>query len=280
MRVPDALSIEWRHEPKWLAALPRLVDECADAWGLELEAPISTPHSLVIPAGEVVLKLNAPSHFEADHEADALELWSGQGAVCLVSRDDTRRAFLCERCRPGIPLSDASVDDAAVVAELLPRLAHEPLDPHPFRLLTAEAERWADEVPRRFSLAGEPFERALVGFAVDVFESADPRASHLVNQDLHGGNILRAEREPWLVIDPKPLVGEREIDGVGLLRNAATGADPTISTRRWLDALSDLGLDRARLRGWGVAHALAWGWHDERGWSCDSVKIARTIHSA
>jgi streptomycin 6-kinase len=75
----------------------------------------------------------------------------------------------------------------------------------------------------------------------------------LVNQDLHGGNVLRAEREPWLVIDPKPLVGEREIDGVGLLRNAGSRT----SVRRWLDAFGELGLDRERAHGWGVAHAIA-----------------------
>ena len=91
----------------------------------------------------------------------------------------------------------------------------------------------------------------------------DRTARHLVNQDLHGGNVLRAEREPWLVIDPKPLVGEREIDGVGLLRNAR---DP----RRWLDALAELGYERERLWQWGFAHALAW----------DNVEEAERIFAA
>jgi len=102
-----------------------------------------------------------------------------------------------------------------------------------------------------------------------------------VNQDLHGGNILRAAREPWLVVDPKPLVGERELDGVGLLRNAAFEREsPTQEVRRWLDVLSDVGLDRARLRAWGVAHALAWGWYDAAGWSPASVAAARVILAA
>ena len=94
--------------------------------------------------------------------------------------------------------------------------------------------------------------------------------------------MLAAEREPWLVIDPKPLVGERELDGVGLLRNAAFPGEtaPSASTRRWLDVLEDLGLDRERLRAWGVAHALAWGWDDETGWSAGSVAAARTILAA
>ena len=133
-------------------------------------------------------------------------------------------------------------------------------------------------MPARYELGGRPFERSLVELAVDVFRTADPDATTLVNQDLHGGNILSAEREPWLVIDPKPLVGERELDAVGLLRNAAWNGG-TAAVRRWLAALGELALDRERMRGWGVAHALAWGWADGR-WSPRSVEAARLIAAA
>jgi streptomycin 6-kinase len=274
VRIPRALADEWRREPAWLADLPRLAAECAEQWGLELEEPVDTPHSLVVPAGDVVLKLNAPSHFEADHEADALACWDGRGAVRLVARDDGRRAFVCERCRPGTELWDADADEQEVIAGLLPVLMLEPGPARRFRLLADEAERWAEEVPREYEAGGRPFERSLLDLAVDVFRSVDRSASSLVNQDLHGGNVLRAEREPWLVIDPKPLVGEPEVNGVGLLRNAEPAG-----VRRWLDALAELGLDRERLRGWGVAHALAWGWDDE-GWSPWSIEAARAIRDA
>ena len=277
MRIPAALAAEWADEPEWLAALLDLVRECAEVWGLDLEEPIDTPHSLVVPAGDAVLKVNAPSHFEADHEADALAWWDGAGTARLLARDDARRAFLIERCRPGTTLWDAGVDEPEVVARLLPRLWLEPRDPHPFRLAADEAERWAEEVPRRYSFAGRPFERPLLDVALDVFRSADRGACVLVNQDLHGGNVLRAEREPWLVVDPKPLVGERELDGVGLLRNAVLNDDGSTGGRRWLAVLEGLGLDRDRLRGWGLAHALAWGWSDEDGWSARSVAAARAI---
>ena len=219
--------------------------ECAARWGLSLEAPLEDRYSLVIPAGEVVLKVNAEWHFEAEREADALALWDGRGAVRLLERDDERRAFLIERCRPGTRLWDAGEDDIEVVSGLLPRLSLEPPVRHPFRTLADEADRWAEEVPSRY-----PRSR-LLDAAVEVFRSVDRSACHLVNQDLHGGNVLSAEREPWLVIDPKPLVGEREIDAVGLLRNAE-------HPRPWIDALVELGYDRERLWQWGFAHALAW----------------------
>jgi streptomycin 6-kinase len=231
--------------------------EIAARWGLTLEEPLESESSLVIPADDVVLKINADWHFEAEHEADALERWDGQGAVRLLARDDEQRAFLIERCRPGTRLWDSGEDEIEIVCGLLPRLSIVPDEPHPFRSLADEADRWARELPQRY----EPSE--LLDAALEVFRSVDRDARHLVNQDLHGGNVLRAEREPWLVIDPKPLVGEREIDGVGPLRNAD---DPA----RWLDALAELGYDRGRLWAWGFAHALAW----------DDPEEARAIYDA
>lgn len=281
MDIPPLLAREWQHERDWLAELPRLAAESAARWNLTLESPIDTPRSFVVPAGTVVLKLNAPSHFEADHEADALARWNGDGAVNVVARDDARRAFLIERCVPGTRLWDADVDGTEVIADLLPRLRIDLEPQHPFRLLANEADRWSEEVSTRYAQGGRPFERSLLDFAIDVFKSVDRAAVSLVNQDLHGGNILMAERQPWLVIDPKPLAGERELDGVGLLRNAvARGGHSPSAVRRWLDALASLGLDRDRLRGWGVAHTLAWAYDDQDGWKEWSVAAARSILAA
>ena len=121
--------------------LPRLAAECALAWGLALEEPFETPRALVVPAGDVVLKLNAPSHFDADHEADALARWDGRGAVRLLARDDMRRALLLERCEPGIALARSEADETAVIVDVLAQLPHDPGPNHPFRHLAEEAER-------------------------------------------------------------------------------------------------------------------------------------------
>ncbi len=279
MRLPDLLRDEWRCDPEWLAALPRLVGDCATRWQLMLEEPFDTPRSLVVPAGDVVLKLSAPSHFEAAHEADALATWAGRGAARLVARDDDRRALLIERCRPGKLLGDVEEESLAVVTALLSRLECDAGAAHPFRALADEADRWIVEVPERYARGGRPFEGSLVSFAVDVFRTVDRSATSVVNQDLHCGNILSAEREPWLVIDPKPLVGEREVSAVGLLRSAARRGGRK-DVRRWLDALAEIGLDRERMRAWGCAHVIAWGWDEEEGWSRSSVEVARAIRAA
>jgi streptomycin 6-kinase len=90
----------------------------------------------------------------------------------------------------------------------------------------------------------------------------------LLHQDLHGGNVRRSARG-WLAIDPKPLVGERAFDVASLLRDRrddlARDPDAAWRIRRRLDFYSDrLGLDRERVRGWGIAHALAWGFEGGR----------------
>lgn len=278
MDVPLALQRQWSEETDWLASLPHLTAECAARWSLRLETPIDTPYSLVIPAGEFVLKLNAPSHSEADQEAAALECWAGDGAVRLIAHDETRRALLIERCRPGTRLWDGDVDEYVLVQKLMPRLWVEPHECHPFRNVADEAERWAQHLANCYARSGRPFESSLVGLAIDVFNSVDRTARFLVNQDLHGGNILRSEREAWLVVDPKPLVGEREVTAVGLLRNAVSRGGQAAITK-WLDVLEELDLDRGRLRGWGVAHALAWGCDVKARWLPASIDAARAVYA-
>src|SRR5262245_9044255 len=274
MRVPEARAETWAHEAEWLGALPALADECAVAWDVELEEPFDTNISLVVPAGDAVLKLIAPSDFEAASEGDALERWDGDGAVRLLARDHERRALLVERCLPGTRLWDAGVDEERVVADLLPRLHVELREPHPFRRLADVADRWAEDLPRWYASGGSPFERELLDLALDTFRTVDRQASYLVNQDLHGANVLAAPRERWLVIDPKPLSGERELEGSGLLRNAR---DPA----RWLDVLAALGFDRHRARAWGVAHNLAWAWDEVRNeWLDNQVEEVRRIFRA
>ena len=263
----------WQHEPEWLAVLPRLADECATQWAIDLEQPVDTPYSLVVPAGDVVLKLHAPSDVEAHPEADALATWGGNGAARLVARDEARHALLLERCVPGTRIWDADADEAAVVSGLIPRLQVHVAGDHRFPLLATEADRWNEELPGWYADGNRPFEKNLLEHALDVYLTVDRSASVLVNQDLHGANILAAEREPWLVIDPKPLVGERELEASGLLRN-------THDVSRWLDVLAELGFDRDRARGWGVAHNLAWAWHERDGWLAHHVEEARRIFNA
>jgi streptomycin 6-kinase len=212
----------------------------------------------------VVLKVQFPDR-ESEHEADALVLWDGDGAVRLIAHDPGARALLVERCEPGAPLSLAGREAALdVLAGQLSRLWRPATEP--FTRLTDEAARWAKNLLPSWERAGRPFPRRWVDDAVALLQelSASQGEQVLLDQDLHGDNVLRAEREPWLVIDPKPLVGEREMGLAPIIRSGELGHDRAAVIGR-LDRLSDvLGLDRERARGWAFAQTLAWAFEGGR----------------
>ncbi|HET6657971.1 MAG TPA: aminoglycoside phosphotransferase family protein [Gaiellaceae bacterium] len=250
--------------------------ELAEEWSLGLESPFEPAHiSLVVPARRpdgalAVLKVNFPES-ESEHEADALACWNGAGAVRLLDRDDARRALLVERCVPGEQLWSLPEENAmGIAAEVLQKLWRAPSEGQPFRHLADEAERWAEDLPRRWLGHGRPFERELLDRAVGFLREAGQSQGEqvLVHQDFHGGNVLRSERG-WLAIDPKPLVGEREFDTASLLRDRrralANDPDAAHTVGQRLDFLATaLDLDRERMVGWGIAHGLAWGLEEQR----------------
>ena len=293
MRIPAGLDW-WRETAAgaaWLERLPEIVAACCSAWRLELGEPfepatISYVASAVRDDGSpAVLKVNFPEP-ESEHEAGALAHWNGCGAARLLEHDDEHRALLVERCEPGTRLWQVSGDDEAnaIAAGVLRRLWGPVPASHPFRLLSDEAEGWAEAIPIEWRRLGRPFERSLVDLAVGALHELGPsqREPVVLHQDFHGGNVLRATREPWLAIDPKPLVGEREFDTASLLRDRDLADDRASRLRivRRLDQLSaELALDRSRMRLWGVAHALAWG-ATPSGWLPDMVVCARLLAAA
>ena len=94
----------------------------------------------------------------------------------------------------------------------------------------------------------------------------------LVNQDLHAGNVLSAEREPWLVIDPKPLLGEREFSAAPIVRGSELGHGRRQVLRRLDRLTSELGLDRERARGWVIGQTIAWDVDEEPGPGVEVVR--------
>jgi len=164
-----------------------------------------------------------------------------------------------EHCRPGTALSDAkSVDPIAVVIDLLSRL-WKPAGP-PFKSLSTEAKEWSATLHSDWEAAGKLCERSLVDAAAEFIEqlTTSPRENVLVHQDLHGDNIIAAERQPWLAIDPKPLLAEREFSLAPIIRSFEFGHSRAEVIKR-LDRLSlGLGLDRDRVRAWAIAQTVAW----------------------
>jgi streptomycin 6-kinase len=277
----------WRGDPlgdPWIDELPSIVEACAQRWSLMLGEPwTNSVASLTMPAerdGEpVVLKIGIPDR-EGEFEAEALRRLDGRGAVRLLHDDPPTRAMLLERCMPGTPLTDHESDTALdVLIDLLPRLwipAGEP-----FRPLADEAADLIVEMREHWVRTGRSVDEALIDAATEAFEHLAPTQGEqvLVNQDLHAGNVLAAAREPWLLIDPKPLAGEREFGVASIVRGRELGHSREAVLHR-LDRLSDeLELDRERVRLWTIAHTMSWAFDDEplashieaAGWLLDAA---------
>jgi len=208
--VPEYLERLRIHDSgrAWLDALPQLVANCAQRWQLRLGEPftggsVSLPIPATLPDGsDAVLKIQFP-HRESEHEAAALAHWQGDGAIQLLAHDAERHALLIERCVPGTLLADEPPDTALdVMVELLPRLWKPAAAP--FRSLAEEAAWWASDLEKDWENGGKPFERTLLHAALDALQTlpASQGEQVLLHQDLHAGNILRAQRAPWLAIDP------------------------------------------------------------------------------
>jgi streptomycin 6-kinase len=225
-------------------------------------------------ATPVVLKIGFP-HAESEHEADALAHYDGQGAVALLARNRARHAMLLERCEPGGSLLDMPDEREAcrIACRILERLWKPPRLDHPFRPIAVDAARWAEALPDRWGRLGQPFERSLLDELISAFIELPPSQGELVicHQDFHRGNVLRAQREPWLTIDPKPVLAEREFDTAALIRDGD-------GDLRWrLDVLSsELGLDRERMRRWAFAHTLARSF-DEADPDESGIDVARRL---
>ncbi len=271
MVIPASLKWLGRHEDgtQWLNRLPLALDELTERWDLELRGvPFSSANlAYVVPVSRggarFVLKVQWP-HDEAAHEADALKTWNGNGGVRLIDHDAARHALLLEECVPGTFLAEADLaDPLAILAGLFPRL-WKPVG-EPFRRLSDAARQWALHLPQAWERAGRPCERLLVDAALEHLELLPPTQGEevLVNQDLHGHNVLAAAREPWLVIDPKPLRGEREFSPAPIIRSFEFGHSEK-AVRLRLDRLSsELRLNRERVLGWTVAQTMAWSFSSE-----------------
>jgi streptomycin 6-kinase len=249
----------------WRGTVPERVAEAATAWGLTPCDPYvggwtgyAAPVDLA-DGSPAALKLIWP-HRESEHEADALALWDGDGAVRLLARNADGTALLLERCEPGAFLSILELDAALeVYVGLLPRL-WKPAGA-PFRSLSDEAEWWSHTLPAEWERAGRPFERRLLDAALGALAELAPTQGEqvLLHQDLHALNVLSAQREPWLAIDPKPLAGEREFGVAPIVRGAELRHGRREVLHRLDRLTAELGLDRERARGWTIAQTIAWG---------------------
>jgi streptomycin 6-kinase len=257
----------------WLNRLPATLHELEHRWSLSLASPFDGEEGSCAWVAPVVradgtaavLKLGMP-HLEAEHEIQGLRFWNGDPTVRLLEADDELNAMLLERCAPGTPLRILpEPEQDIVIAGLLKRAWRSPSPPHPFRPLSVMTSYWRDETLRQTVRWSDP---GLVSEGLRLFEEL-PRTAHtevLLATDLHAGNVLRAQREPWLAIAPKPFVGDPAYDATQHLLNCTERlrSDPYATISRFADLL---GVDHERVRLWTFARLAAEprdSWEDDR----------------
>jgi len=248
----------------WLARIPRLVQESLAQWDLTLDGdPMHGAVALVLPVrrrddSAAVLKLTWP-HPDARHEHLALQHWGGRGAVRLLAANPASWSMLLERLDSGRDLHDVPIDEACtVIGTLLQQLDHEALPQLPH--LSAQAA----DMERKFASAPPAMPRRFVQQARALLSDLVADAaidSRLVNTDLHYQNILAAQRQPWLAIDPKPLAADPAFAVTPALWNrwveAIASGNLGAHLRRRLSVIcASAGLDEERARAWSIVREV------------------------
>lgn len=249
----------------WFAALPDVVESIAEVWDLEVGEPYEPGGytAWVAPVRRrgdgrrLALKVGW-KHDEAEHEAEAMRRWDGNGAARLFATAEPRAdtvALLLEECVPGTILRTRPGEEQdEVIASILRSTWKVPADPHPFRPLQVMCDAWADEFEQKLADGSaastvDRLDERTWRAGIELFRSLPGTAtsSVLLCTDLHAGNVLAAEREPWLLVDPKPYVGDPYYDILQHLDNESDRlvADPVGFTRRMCDLTGLHDLDRA-----------------------------------
>lgn len=275
----------WWHEGQdWLDALPHLIADTCDRWSLTPDGPpMHGSNALVIPVRRgdepLVLRMTLPDA-DTDAEIRALRFWNGHGTVHLLDADPATGASLLERLDGRHSLSNEPLHVAMpVIGELMRRLAIPAPEDVPStsdlalaRLTTLEPD---------WQRLGQPFELDVLHAAWEAGEGlVDPEdASLAVNGDLHADQVLRGDREPWLVVDPRLYRGDIEYDLARILWTRLDEMATDADIRHWRDTIIDAArLDPARARAWTLFRTVDyWLWGLDYGLTEDPARCARLV---
>jgi streptomycin 6-kinase len=262
----------------WLDRLPAILAACEERWNMKIGAPVGNlSFNYVAPAvlaggTEVMLKVGLTDEFPSQPEA--LRHFDGHGMVQLLAYDEHDAAMLMERLKPGTSLRLVEDDEAAIsaAAEVMRKIGR-PLPPqhYPFPTINDWGKGFT-RLRKLYDGGTGPIPSARFDKAEQLYAelSASMDEPVLLHGDLHQDNILSAEREPWLAVDPKGLIGEPAYETGAILRNfwpdILAIPDPVSLMKRRIDQLSaELGFDRERIYNWGFAQAVLsviWGVED------------------
>jgi len=241
---------------RWLDALPALVDGLLERWRCGVDGPprhgeVALVVPVTCPSGPAVLKVSFP-HPGNRSEPGALRQFAGRGAVRLLDADEDVFALLLERAGYRTLAAEPSAEQAIEIAGTLARRLAVPAAPGTPSLADTAAG-WAEQLDHQLAAADDPPPaRALDRARETIAVLGRDRTATLLHGDLHDGNVLAADREPWLAIDPKGWRGTAAYDAFTVIAGRPGQLRATDDLDRQL---------RARIRRYsaaaGVDHDLA-----------------------
>ncbi|MGZ0149742.1 aminoglycoside phosphotransferase family protein [Kribbella sp. WER1] len=268
IEIPAKLIRNHREKASdWLDSLPGAVERYVGEWDLTVDGDVlSGEASLIVPVVRrdgtaAMLKLQSVND-ESESEALALRTWNHDDVVQVLEDDPTTSTILLERLHPRT-LDDVpdDVEATRILAELLSRLMVVPA-PSGVRRLADIAGQMLADAPAIIPLLADPADRALTRRLADRMAEMLPEpGDRLLHWDLHYYNVLAADRQPWLVIDPKPLAGDPAFELMPAVWNrwddlVATGDLPQAIRNRFDLMLDVTGIPRDRALAWTAGRIL------------------------
>jgi streptomycin 6-kinase len=283
-------------------------------------APVRPTGRLGADVAHLVLKVPVLDD-ENYAEAAALRCYDGDGAVRLHRVDLATGALLLERAQPGdallhryergeiplhtvldiatsllhrlrrVPSGDVSCPAPGQPAPGATPTARPGTTDQPFPLVRDLAERWAGELVGEHDELGRPFDHGLFTEAAALSaELAVPDGpAVIVNRDGHTGNMLSSIHcrpasavTPWLLIDPKPLLGDAAFDAGHLIWDLLRYEPTTRRARYVIDGVADgLGVARVRARAWALVRTVDnLCWAQAAGRAAPYLAVASAIEAA
>ena len=263
---------------QWLDSLGSLLADIEFQWSIDIGVPFPAGEfNYVAPAtdaagNQLVLKIAPP--FESNEmpgEAMYLRMRDGAGSVRLIREWPAAGAILIERAIPGKNLAEEFAgresESIAPAIEVLRTILGPP--PHD-RTGIKTVDDWFDGMRRS---AGTEFPAGYVSKAFEIYDrlSRQPGRTLYLHGDFHPANIVTATRSPYLVIDPKGVIGHIGYDIAVFLNNFHWWQEskPDIHERldnaivQFADAFDITPLD---LRQWAFAQMVLGAW-----WSFDEM---------
>lgn len=276
----------------WLEHLPRTIHKLEQQWNLRIGQPFNNlSYNFVAPAVRhdgtpVVLKLGFPE--ELTLEANALKAYNGDASVRLLEHDPSVEALLLERLEPGdhLPHFTDNEENTRITATMLERLWREVTNPEDFRSL----DSWTQELHEAHEKhKGDKTFRYLpwLDKAVQLYKEYREGEHVLLHADLNHDNMLTAEREAYLAIDPKGIVGAKGFDvgtylvnPIGLLEGFADVK--AIHHQRVAIFSEMLGMTTQEVETWGLIFAVlsgCWSMSDHGETWDEAMRVAVALYA-